>query len=411
MQDARTTTTQPVSTASPPVARQRRGWRRILTSAARGALALVFVVCLLLTVTPTGRAGVRAALLLPALLTGAEPPMLVVAGDPIRHTQRTIASQDGLVYLDIYAPTTPTPPVPGARQGLLLISGVGDNRGVPQFVNLAQSLARTGVVAMTMTTDTLMGYTLVPATVDAVVQAALALQHTPGVDARHVGIVGLSAGGSLGMMAAADPRIRDTLGFALSFGGYYDATSLLRDMGRRALEADGRLVAWQPDPVPIQALANTIALTLPGPDQSLLYSGFNALNGLSLSPADQARLSPAGQAAYHLLVGDQPDRVAANLAALPPEGHALLASLSPSSVVGQIHAPVYLLHDQSDIYVPFTESRDFAAALTRLGHPHEFVEFSIFQHVEVKSGQGIGQTIHDGWSLYRILVATLGAVA
>ena len=411
MRDARTTTTQPISTASPSATRKRRGWRGRVALVARGALALAFVACLLVTVTPTGRAGVRAALLLPALLTGAEPPMLAVAGDPIRHTQRTIASQDGPVYLDIYAPTTPTPPIPGARQGLLLISGVGDNRGVPQFVNLAQSLARTGVVAMTVTTDTLMSYTLVPATVDAVVQATLALQHTPGVDARHVGIVGLSAGGSLGMMAAADPRIRDTLGFALSFGGYYNATSLLRDMGRRALAVDGRLVEWQPDPVPIQALANTIALTLPEADQTLLYSGFNTLNGLSLSPADQARLSPAGQAAYHLLVGDQPDRVAANLAALPAEGHTLLASLSPSSVVGQIHAPVYLLHDQSDIYVPFTESRDFAAALTRLGHPHEFVEFSIFQHVEVKSGLGIGQTIHDGWSLYQILVATLGAVA
>ena len=76
-----------------------------------------------------------------------------------------------------------------------------------------------------------------------------------------------------------------------------------------------------------------------------------------------------------------------------------------------MRAPIYLLHDRNDLYVPYTESRAFAAALTRLGHPHSYAEFSIFQHVEVKSGQGIGQTIHDGWSLYQILVATLGAVA
>ena len=411
MQQAHLTTTQQSPAPGAPTAHKRRGWRRWTALAARGALALAFITTLLLTVTPTGRAGVRAALILPALLTATEPPPLLIAGDPIRHTQRSIESQDGPVYLDIYAPTTPPPPIPGTRQGLLLISGVGDNRGVPQFVNLAQSLARSGVVAMTMTTYTLMGYTLAPATVDAVVQATLALQHTPGVNSRDVGIVGLSAGGALGAMAAADPRIRDTLGFVLTFGGYYDATDLLRDMGRRALLVDGKLVPWQPDPVPIQALANTIALTLPGADQSLIYSGFNTVTGLALSPADQARLSPAGQAAYHLLVGDEPDRVAANLAALPPEGHTLLASLSPSSVVARIHAKVYLLHDQSDIYVPYTESRDFAAALTRLGHPHEFVEFSIFQHVEVKSGLGIGQTVHDGWSLYQILVATLGAGA
>jgi acetyl esterase/lipase len=288
---------------------------------------------------------------------------------------------------------------------------VGDNRAVPQFVNLAQSLARSGVVAMTMTTDSLMAYTLVPATVDAVVEATLALQRYPGVARDHVGIVGLSAGGSLGALGAADPRIRDTLAFVLSFGGYYNATSLLRDMGQRALDVDGKRMPWQPDPVPIQALANTIAQTLSVNDRALLLSGFNTINGLELSPADQAQLSPAGQATYHLLTGDQPAQTAANLAALPAQGQTLLVSLSPSSVITQIHAPVYLLHDQSDIYVPFTQSRDFAAALTRLGHPHKFVEFSIFQHVEVKSGLGIGQTLHDGWALYLVLLATLDAEA
>ncbi len=402
--------TQPTTSApTQATSGKRRGWRRIAALLARGALALVFSVSLLLSATPTGRAAVRAAALLPALLTGTEAAPLLVAGDPIRHTRNVILSQDGSVYLDIYAPTSPTPPIPGAREGLLLISGVGDNRAVPQFVNLAQSLARSGVVAMTMTTDSLMSYTLVPATIDAVVQATLALQHTPGV--AHVGIVGLSAGGALGALAAADPRIRDTLAFTLSFGGYYDATSMLREMGQRALDVDGKLVAWQPDPVPIQALANTIAQTLPASDRTLLVSGFNTVNGLDLSPADQAQLSPAGQATYHLLIGDQPTQTSANLAALPPAGQALLVSLSPSSVIGQIRAPVYLLHDQSDIYVPFTQSRDFAAALTRLGHAHKFVEFSIFQHVEVKSGLGIGQTLHDGWALYQVLLATLGAEA
>ncbi|HET9109881.1 MAG TPA: hypothetical protein VFN78_03550 [Ktedonobacterales bacterium] len=391
--------------------RGRTGWRRVASILARGGLALIFIATLLLSSTATGRASVRAALMLPALITGAEPPPLLLAGDPIRHTQQVISSRDGSVYLDIYAPTTPAPAIPGAREGLLLISGVGDNRGVPQFVNLAQSLARSGVVAMTMTTGTLMSYTLNPTTIDAAVEATLALQHYPGVDGRHVGIVGLSAGGSLGILAAADPRIRDSLAFALSFGGYYDATSMLRDLGRRALDVNGALVPWNPDPVPIQALANTIAQTLSVSDRQLLLSGFNTLNGVELSPADQQRLSPAGQAAYHLLTGDQPSQVDANLAALPPEGHALLRSLSPSAIVTQLRAPIYLLHDQSDIYVPFTESRDFAAALTRDGHPHKFVEFSIFQHVEVKAGLGLGQMLHDGWALYQVLLATLAPSA
>ena len=411
MENRRAATEAPARALHIRAGGKRRGWRRAGVAAARGALTLIFVVSLLLAVTPTGRSAVRAALLLPALITATEPAPLLLAGDPIHHLSQVIPSRDGSVYLDIYAPTTPAPAFPGSREGLLLISGVGDNRGVPQFVNLAQSLARSGVVAMTMTTDTLMSYTLNPATIDAVVEATLALRRFPGVDGHHVGIVGLSAGGSLGVLGAADPRIRDTLAFVLSFGGYYDATSMLRDIGQRALTADGKLTPWSPDPVPIQALANTIAQTLSDGDRQLLISGFNTLNGLELSPADQARLSPAGRAAYHLLTGDQPAQVDSNLATLPPEGRRLLISLSPSSVIAQLRAPIYLLHDQSDIYVPFTQSRDFAAALAHVGHAHKFVEFSIFQHVEVKSGLGIGQTLRDGWALYQVLLATLAPAA
>ena len=400
--------------ATPRVARgkPRQGrWRRAGVIALRGALALALVVSALLSLTPQGRSAVRAALLLPALVTATEPAPLLLAGDPVRHTQSTIPSQDGPVYLDIYAPTTTTPAIPGAREGLLLIPGVGDNRGVAQLVNLAQSLARSGIVAMAMTTNTLMSYELAPPTIDAVVAATLALQRYPGVGRGHVGIIGFSAGGSLGALAAADPRIRDTLAFVLSFGGYYDATSMLRDLGRRALDVDGKLVPWQPDPVPVQTMAITLGQVLPESDRTILAAGFNIVNGVELSPADQARLSLAGQAAYHLVTGDEPTLVNANLAALPPEAQTLLTSLSPRSVIGRLHAPIYLLHDRSDIYVPFTESRDFAAALAREGHPHKFVEFSIFQHVEVKSGLGIGPLLRDGWSLYQVLLAALAPAA
>lgn len=390
---------------------RRRGWRSMGVFAARSVLALALLVSALLSMTPGGRAATRAALLLPALVAATEPAPLLLAGDPIRHTQTVIGSQDGSVYLDIYAPTSPTPAIPGAREGLLLIPGVGDNRSVAQLVNLAQSLARSGAVAMAMTTDTLINYELAPTTIDAVVAATLALQRYPGVGRGHVGIIGFSAGGSLGALAAADPRIRDTLAFALSFGGYYDAPSLLRALGQRALMVDGKLTPWNPDPVPVQTLANTLGQTLTDNDRTLLTSGFNVVNGLELARADQARLSAPAQAAYHLLTGDEPAGVDANLAALPAQAQTLLRTLSPSSVIMRLHAPIYLLHDQSDIFVPFTQSRDFAAALARAGHPHKFVEFSIFAHVEVKSGLGVGQIAHDGWSLYLILLAALAPEA
>ncbi len=104
-----------------------------------------------------------------------------------------------------------------------------------------------------------------------------------------------------------------------------------------------------------------------------------------------------------MLAGDEPGQVDANIAALSPTIRALLDELSPSRVIDQIRAPIYLLHDRSDQFVPFTESRDFAAVLTRIHHPHDFAELGIFQHVEVRPGFNLGQLLGDGTSLFRIL--------
>jgi acetyl esterase/lipase len=396
-----------------PIPKQsgRGQWRQLARGGriwlCRALLALLLVGGIFFSLVPEGRAAARAALLLPALITQSEPAPLVLAGDPIHHTQATINSRDGTVYLDIYAPTTAPPPIPGAREGVVVISGVGDNRQVPQLVNLLQAMARSGLVVMALTTQTLMDYDLAPATSDAIVQAVLALRHYPGVGPSRVGILGFSAGGSVACIAAADPRIRDSLAFITLFGSYYDARTLLRDFGRRAQDVDGQLVHWTPNAVPVQVLTNAIADTLPNGDGDILRGGINTTTGLSLSPLDQAQLSPPALAAYHLLVGDEPQQVEANLAALSPAMQTLLVNLSPSSVITQVHAPIYLLHDRNDVFVPFTQSRAFDAALTTLGHQHRYAEFSIFQHVEVRTGLGIGPLLRDGVTLYLLLTDML----
>jgi dienelactone hydrolase len=350
---------------------------------------------------------------LPAVITTSQPPPLALSGGEVRHTQMTLPSKGGSVFLDVYAPADSAPPIPGERVGLVIIPGVGDNRDVPDLINLSTTLARGGFVVMNLTTPTLISFNLSPQDADGVVQAVQALQHWPGVGRNRVGILGLSAGSALACLAAADPRIQHELAFITLFGGYFDATTVVRDVGRRALDVDGRLVPWQPYYVPINVLANAVAPSLPPADAERIV---NALGpggtaqgdgAVPLSDSTLQQMSPGAVAVYHLLVGDQPDRVADNMAALPPASHELLDSVSPSSVIDRITTHVYLLHDTSDQFVPFTESRDFDAALRRLGRKHDFVEFSIFAHVEVRSGVGIGPLVADGSRLFGILYSLL----
>lgn len=388
--------------SSRPV-RIARPWRgRIGMQLARIVLTLIFVAGVFFSLVPIGRAAARTAVLLPALLGQRVPDILTLADEPARHSQMSVPSRSGDVYLDVYAPTTPAPPIPGVREGLVLIPGVGDNRSVDQLVNLSYSLAHKGIVVMNMTTQTLIDYDLSTADSDAVVQAYMALTHWPGVSATRIGIVGFSAGGTLACLAAADPRIRDTLSFITLFGGYYDATTMLRDFGRRALSEGGQLQHWTPDPVPLLVLGDAIADTLPSNEASLLRSAdWSKTAPLSVDQVTQ--LSPSARAAYHLLAGDEPNATDANIAALSPQIVMLLRDLSPSTIISQVRTPIYLLHDHNDVFVPFTQSRDFDAALTRLGHPHDYAGFDIFAHVEVRNGLGIGPLLRDGAQLFRIL--------
>jgi dienelactone hydrolase len=387
-------------------ARRKRGWR-VGMWLARCVLTLCFLAGFYLSVFPTGRAAVRALAILPGVLSAAQPAWEAPVDEPIKHTQMTIPSSAGTVYLDVYTPTAGAPPVPGAREGILLIPGVGDQRKDAQLINFSETLAHSGVVVMDLTTPTLVASRMDAGDKEAVVQAFHTLQQWPGVGAKRIGMLGFSAGGPLMCLAAADQRLRDQVAFVALFGGYFDTTTLLQAIGRRALDVNGSPQPWHPVAYPLQVLANTIAPLLPGSDGATLVTTF-AKNS-TLSASQIAQLAPESAAVYHILAGDQPDQVAANLAALSPEVKAQLASLSPSLVVNQLRAPIYLLHDRSDQFVPFTESREFAAALARIHHPYDFTEFGIFQHVEVRSHLDFSQLLGDGSNLLRVVSKVMQA--
>ncbi|HET9919493.1 MAG TPA: hypothetical protein VFQ30_06610, partial [Ktedonobacteraceae bacterium] len=305
---------------------------------ARIVLALLFCLGFFLSVLPPGRAIARTALLLPSFIGASEPAPLKLLGEPVRHTQSTIRSSNGPVYLDIYAPISLAPRISGVREGVVVIPGVGDERKEQQLINFSQALAQVGIVVMDITTPTLIRYDLSPKDSDAVVQAFKTLSHWSGLSANHIGLIGFSGGGALVTLAAADPRIRDEVASLTLFGSYYNAFSLLHDFGRRALDDNGHLQPWHPQEVSIQVMTSIIADELPGDEGALLTSSLDP-GGSPLSTSEQQQLSPAGQAAYHLLEGDEPDKVDANIAALTPQIKTLLQQLSPSSVINQIRAP------------------------------------------------------------------------
>jgi hypothetical protein len=387
--------------------RPRRTWK-LGQRAAQVALAFLLCAGCFLSLFPLGRALTRSSLLLPTLLSASEPAPLVLAGDPVRFRRMTISSSIGPIFLDIYEPTTLPPPIPGGREGIIDVLGAGDNRALPQLINLSQSLAREGIVVVNVGTPTLFRYQVSARDGEAVVQAFELLEHWPGVNPNHIGMFAYSVGDLLACVGAADPRIRDRVAFLGFLGGYFDATSLLRIVGMRAQEVDGQLQAWHPITTTLYVLAYSMSSQLSPTDQKLLLKAFPLTKfGPPLSAQQQAQLTPGAEAYYHLLEGDEPGSVDRNLAALSPGMKALLARLSPMSVIDQIRAPIHLLHDRNDDDIPFTQSEEFAAALARLHHPYDFAAYTIFSHVVVKSNLSLMQELSDGTRLLQTLTSIM----
>ena len=86
---------------------------------------------------------------------------------------------------------------------------------------------------------------------------------------------------------------------------------------------------------------------------------------------------------------------------------ALFTQLSPLSVIGQISAPIHLLHDRNDPSIPFVQAEEFAAALARLHHPYDIAAYSIFSHVQIRSNLGLTQALGDGTKLLGALTTML----
>ena len=118
---------------------------------------------------------------------------------------------------------------------MLLVLGVNNvGRNHPVVARVADGLARSGVAVLVPDSRVLLEGRLEVDEVDGVVRALQVLAERPEVDPERVGIVGFSVGGSLALLAAADPRIASDVSWVNAFGAFADAATYLAAVSAHA---------------------------------------------------------------------------------------------------------------------------------------------------------------------------------
>ncbi len=273
----------------------------------------------------------------------------------------------------------------GPAPGLVLILGA-DPAGPddPKVKRLLETLARLGFATLLPLSDELDARVVSSVEVRRLVAAFETLAGHPAVRDDRVAFVGLSAGGSLAIAAAADPAIAARVRFVLAIGPYYDAASLVVATAAEAIRAPGGVEPWEPDGTTRKVVRATLLAALPAEERAAIEAG--------LTPdSDDGRLVAA-------LVGGLPLAEAeAAVAALSPALRAELEAVSPRYAVDGLRAPLYLLHDRGDDLIPWTESE----AINGAHRAAVYHRLDLFEHVVPDVGS-VGVLVRDGWRLLRL---------
>ena len=335
-----------------------RGWSLRRRFAVFGAPLLLLLALVL--AWPTIDAWARsAALFSDAVVRLPVRPITWLTGDPTRETvQWGESGGRGLLV---------RPAGDDVAPALVLVLGADPAPPEDERVaRLLEALARTGFAVLLPLSEELDAKRVGAVEVERLVEAFLFMERDDRVRDDRIAFLGLSVGGSLSLVAAADARIADRVWFVQAIGPYYDAISLAAS----ALSAEHRTAEgvepWPPARVTVDVIGETLLVALTEEQRE-------ALVGVNLESAERL------------------------LAELAPEQRALLEAVSPSAVIEGLRAPLYLLHDRSDRFVPWTESEALAAAYP----PAVYHRLDLFEHVDPQVGN-LSVLLRDGWRLMRL---------
>lgn len=347
--------------------------------------AAIALAALLLLSWPLVWEAILSGLLLAEVANPLTPgPLTRITAAPERQSISFPGGGRGMVAT-LYRPARSGPAArPGA--GVILVHGVNETgKDDERIVWLADLLARSG---FTVLTPDFLGFKSLTVRTSDVEELVASIQYLAGrredVAAGRIGLIGFSYGAGPTIIAAADPRVRDRVQFVVSFGGYYDLSDVITFVTTGYYEFDdvrGRIVPneytrWI-------FLRYNLELIGSARDREILKEVTEAKAGNPSVDAGPlaATLGPEGRATYELLVNRDPARVPALVEALSPSIREQIRFLSPSRVIRNLRARLFIVHSDPDDFMPMTESLRLAAALQSRGNVH-LALLKVFNHVQ-----------------------------
>lgn len=262
-------------------------------------------------------------------------PLHFLTNQP-RHEQ--VKFGDGIVA-DLFLPNRV-----GENPAIILAMGVRTNeKDKPILLGFVDTLTRLGYVVILPRLEDLDKAIVKYEKPQTFVESFHYLEKRAEVDKNRISFSGFSVGSSIAMVAAEDPSINNQVHSLIFFGGYYNILDYLKALAAKSYILDGQNIPWNPSE-----------------DGVNHAKGILEKEGLKLEQLEKVEEIPE------------------------PQKNALL-SVSPDQSLEDYKAPIFILHEKADNYVPYVESIKLRKALEGKV-PVVFHLANLFEHVQPKKG-------------------------
>jgi acetyl esterase/lipase len=270
------------------------------------------------------------------------------------------------------APTTLARPGggDGPWPAVLFVNGATPlGRREPDVQDLARGLARAGYVVLIPDLPGLAEGELGDRTLAATIAAARAATRRHDVDQGRIGLVGVSVGATLALLAAESPAVAGDVSLVAGIAPYTDLREVVR-LATTGYHRVGRsLLAFETEPFLDLVVARSLAGSLPADEERrrLLATLDGADEGdpnplAAFAAAAPGNLSPEAEAVVRVLANRDPRRFDRLYATLPAPVRTAVARLSPITRAAQLEARVELASAPMDKYFPVEQSRALVLA-------------------------------------------------
>jgi pimeloyl-ACP methyl ester carboxylesterase len=254
----------------------------------------------------------------------------------------------------------------------------------PRLVRVATELAGQGVAVLLPEIRDLADYRITEGSVEVISLSVKELaRRSELAPTGKVGLVGISFGGGLSLVAAARPDVGEKLEYVASIGAHHDFARVLRFFLTNVAEGPGGSHSLPAHEYGLTVLVyGSLPSLAPAADVDTLRAAFRAWLGEDRKAAreEAARLrTSGGKALFQLLEEGRLGSLREEIGAALDRDRARLERLSPAGKLGLVPVPIFLLHGRSDHLIPTTELEWAIRELE--GRPHEALVTSLIDHV------------------------------